>query len=274
MNMIILRTGLYRTIKNIIKRDSYIRRKLLKLIISNGEVISDYNNVKIYTSLNSAIESNLIHEKYNETQILDFINRYKSKIDLFIDIGANIGLHSMVAANDADTLVLAIEPELNNVQKIIKNKALNNLNNVQILTIAAGEQIGYNYLNINDGWNNGKHSLVNTFGSNKQLTTTLPIDSLESIYNQYHKIMVKIDVEGFELQAVNGSKQLLKKNQCGLLIIELINEFHTNNTIESILNILHESGFKYTYKFEVDRIKKVDKYDGSGDYLFAKTQIS
>lgn len=127
-----------------------------------------------------------------------------------IDLGANIGYFTMLAASlvDQDAKVFAVEPSSDNVKLIELSRRQNNFNHIQIINTAVGEDIGI--LVLNGSYSNGTTaSLSNDVQAVLESTVVpcLPLDHM--IPSDMQIDLIKIDVEGFEYRALLGAKRIL-----------------------------------------------------------------
>jgi FkbM family methyltransferase len=232
-----------------------------------------FNGFKINVGTNSAIESNLIFDSYNEFNILKLIKKFSADGYNFIDIGANIGVHSLTAASANDTIeIFSFEPESNNFKHFIDNISLNSYQNIRPFKMGLGNSKVVSVLNINEGWNKGRHSLKVDFqGSTKKLK--IPITTLDSFIDviDTHQIIFKIDVEGFEKEVLQGAKSILQKAEKSMLIIELVSEINEVETCKEIIDTLKSHGFQKIYKMDLNNTMiAVDGFNGSADYVCFK----
>jgi len=254
------------------KRSNFLR-SLIKKLIGNDKIEISFNNFKVKAGIKTAIETDVIFDSYNEVMVLKLIKAYALKGYDFIDIGANIGLHSLTAANSNSKIeIYSFEPEPYNYQNFIKNIVLNEYLNIRPFKIGLGNFTVNKILNINEGWNKGKHSLkLNFEGSNKKIN--IPITSLDSFKENIkcENLIIKIDVEGFEKEVIDGAEFVLYQTENIILIIELLVDNNDFLTCKEITNKLRESNFEDMYKINNNNcLNKVDDFDGSADYVFIK----
>ena len=90
---------------------------------------------------------------YEEPQIRSFVNEL-SRRRVILDVGANVGTHSLAFAQAFDT-VHSFEPNSSVWSKFERNLDLNGFENVQLHKVGLGDQSGhfpfYNINNDNDG---------------------------------------------------------------------------------------------------------------------------
>ncbi len=123
--------------------------------------------------------------------------------DTFVDIGANSGLYSLLAARRVGPggRVLAIEPIPLMQQRIRFNAALNGFGNIEVASVAVGEIAGDAVLYVRRA-NYGESCFSPSPGFEP---ITVPVRRLSDIVAE-HRITridaLKIDVEGFEDRAL------------------------------------------------------------------------
>jgi FkbM family methyltransferase len=85
--------------------------------------------------------SRLIYEEVFENDELTFLERYLKEGDVFIDVGANIGIFSLVAAKmvGATGKVISFEPTLSTFQRLNENIILNNFTNILPINAAGNK---------------------------------------------------------------------------------------------------------------------------------------
>jgi len=162
------------------------------------------------------IQKKIINSKnFYEIDLLEEIGRFPLEKGAFIDIGANIGNHSIYFASILNREVYAFEPtdEASNI--FTKNIKLNGLEKkIHRFQVALGQkEQSANY--ILDELNTGATKLNIVEGGR---VTIKPLDQFINIINA-PIALIKIDVEGFELDVLKGAKKTIKEHK-PLLIIE------------------------------------------------------
>lgn len=128
-----------------------------------------------------------------------------------LDIGANIGVFTMLAASLVGPAghVLAMEPNPRNARLAEASRRLNGFEHVTVLQAAAGRAPGL--LALNTSFSNGTTSTPDTDALPAAETVAcLPIDALALPGPRVH--LVKIDVEGAEYNALLGAERLIRRD--------------------------------------------------------------
>jgi FkbM family methyltransferase len=141
----------------------------------------------------------------------------------FIDVGAHVGYYTLMAAKQVAPTgrVFSFEPEPSNYDILIGNIHLNEYSNVKTVNKAVSSRIGTTTLFLT-ALDNGRHSTYRhglpESGSVEIETTT--VDAFLEAEGWPEVDLVKIDVEGAEMDVLDGMGQLLHKSDAPKLIVE------------------------------------------------------
>lgn len=164
-----------------------------------------------------------------------------------LDIGANIGENSLVAASMVmpGGSVYAFEPNPPVFAKLDSNIRLNPNLPVKPIQKGIGEKPGYFYVDVGNPNNAGGGQLVEASASgNKQKVEVVALDAVVADLRIARVDIIKIDVEGFEPQVLRGGKETLQKHH-PLLFIEF-NETalrRYGSSTQELLQLLKELGY-------------------------------
>jgi len=131
-----------------------------------------------------------------------------------LDVGAQIGLFTLRAARRVGTQgrVIALEPEASNHALLLRNVALNRLRNVTVLRKAASSASGVRTLFLSPV-NPGIHSLSLRVGDLGVEVETLTLDRVAKEAGLRELDLLKVDVEGEELEVLKGAAELLPRTR-------------------------------------------------------------
>ncbi len=130
--------------------------------------------------------------------------------DITIDVGANIGIHTLEQARIVGNTgtVYSFEPHPVIYEKLKKNIKLNHMHWVEAFPIALSDQSGNAQLFGFDNANQGTSSLENKMSSSKANPLTIQTQTLDSFVTE-QKInalhLLKVDIEGHELKFFLGA---------------------------------------------------------------------
>ncbi|HVK47201.1 MAG TPA: FkbM family methyltransferase [Pseudobacter sp.] len=166
--------------------------------------------------------------------------------DFIIDIGANIGWHSLTLSSQAKPTIFSFEPDPFNYNLLSQNRELNNKTNVRLFNVALSNENGTHTLYLYKDHNLGRHSLIQQQKSVKSTEVkTVRLDSLleqEGMSTRRIKL-IKIDVEGYEYMAMLGAKESLKRTD--YLLTEFTPDMmrKINQDPADYISLLKDAGF-------------------------------
>lgn len=187
--------------------------------------------------IDNGVEKSLYYFGTYEKGTLDFIKHHLPEGGVFLDIGANIGLMSIYASIvcGASGKVFSFEANPETLEILKENISLNKITNIVTVGKAVGSKA--DKLKIYNNWsvNRGGATLIKPSGSNEGVDVDMiALDETEP-FNSLRISMVKIDVEGFELDVLLGMKKILSASAPPVLIIECSAD--RNNNYESTHSI-------------------------------------
>jgi FkbM family methyltransferase len=178
--------------------------------------------------------STLINERLPLKTILQDIENG----EVFYDIGANIGIYSsFIASHVPRTKILAFEPHSDNVRRLSNNLGLNGnqWSCYQVLLGNKEEMVPFRIVSEKPG--ESRHSISST--NSGVFTMKRQVDTLVQEENLEPPEIIKIDVEGAELQVLKGAKDTLKNVRI------VYCEVHTEDQeLEEIKQYFRNSGFR------------------------------
>ena len=174
-------------------------------------------------------KSILLFDYYENEQIetsIDLIS--KNKIDIFFDIGANCGIYSLIFANKFNNLqIYSFEPIVSSLKKFAENIKINkNFKNIKLYNFGLSNKntiLKMKALVKNDHTQLGGFGVLNKGDNleNKFLTEANFKKGDDCFKFKKKTIFLKIDVEGHELQVLDGLNELLNYNKI-ILQIEIL----------------------------------------------------
>jgi len=177
--------------------------------------------------------------------------------DLFIDVGANVGTYSVLCAR-VGAFVIAVEPAPETAALLRQNVALNGAC-IEVVEALVGNEVGQARFTTGQDTVNR----VDPAGS-----LTLPMTTLDQIIASRTVKGIKLDIEGFELEALRRAHVALREQRIGLLQLEW-NDLADRRPIAELLS---RSGYQLFAATARDRftvaLTPADPLRTSGD-LFA-----
>lgn len=143
--------------------------------------------------------------KFYEIDLLKYIESIEKYLPEgeIIDAGANIGNHTIFLAEFVRAPVTAFEPNPA-VLPLLKGNVSNNKINARVVELGLGSARGYGKVEIVDQTNIGNTRLAVGDGDT-------PISTLDNECRDKQIALIKIDVEGMEIEVLRGAIETLKR---------------------------------------------------------------
>jgi FkbM family methyltransferase len=164
----------------------------------------------------------------------------------FLDIGANIGVHSLFASTMVKSIgkVLSIEAASENFEILKRNISHGNVQNVTAMHCAVGDLPGTVSMHLPNDGNSGMYQ-VNRCGDYEN--ANVPMRTIDSILGELkleEVDLLKMDIEGSEFAAIRGARVTLQQLRMPLLIEinrAALGQFNTSP--EELKKELHDLGY-------------------------------
>lgn len=163
-----------------------------------------------------------------------------------IDVGANLGLHTLALgrAVGSSGRVDAFEPEPRLERPLRKTLEVNGMGNVTLHTVAAGAQAGEATFHVAATIGHSSLYDLDQGGTREELTVSVtPLDAV--IAEDARIDVIKIDVEGAEIDVLVGAKRIIGSSP-GIAIVAECGPSHlarTNVTLEGWFAAFEDHGF-------------------------------
>lgn len=241
-------------------------KKYRKFINRNKQFIKKKVKGAKLNLYNDSLLSELIYNDRFEKTELKFLTRFLSKGDHFVDVGANIGLFSMIASKTVGQKgsIISFEPTPETFRRLNENIILNKYGNIKSFPFALAEFSGttsfYTYPEGRDAWNTLSKPQEEKY--EEIIIQTFALDDFihdnVSLFNNV--TLLKIDVEGWEIPAFKGGNKFFSSPQAPTLMVEFcdIQAQKANLSCTDLYNLLENYGYK------------MYKYDGKKNILFAQ----
>ncbi len=198
--------------------------------------------------VNNPVEMFRLQKFGGEKDQLEALLALLRKDDVLYDIGSSVGAWSIPAAAKASGgKVLSFEPDPENRQRLLANYELNALSNYQIMPVALGDKPGELEL-----FTAGAYAASPSLRPVNKISTSIKV-KIETVDDLIARkeiplpTVVKIDIEGAEMMALQGMSGLLRSDKKPrALVLELhplfLPAFGTDLT--AIFKFLIENGYK------------------------------
>jgi len=194
-----------------------------------------------------------------EFEEMAFVLHFLRPGELFGDIGANVGVYTILATKNAGARVIAVEPGPEAFQRLQQNVEMNNVEDLaELLNLGASSKEGK--LPFTQNLDAVNHVPVEHELNNQSEFTEISVKPLDKIFEDESPILLKIDVEGYEYDVLKGASELLASDRLLAIIIELNNSGmrygHKDNDVHEMLK---KMGFlPYHYEPFSRKLKRLD----------------
>jgi len=232
---------LYNSVKSILFKEGiknfYIRKFSSRLKGKKWFKIH-YKDLKIKILLkekNGYVDQFIYRNGIYEKEIIDLIISKVSKDSVFVDIGANIGQHSLIISHYVKE-VIAFEPLQFLTDQLRQSVEKNEIGNIKIEQTGLGDKKETLSIYIDDH-QSGYTTLLNHLEkmpglrkneNSKLVKQQVKIDTLDNYLGNQKIHFIKMDIEGYEYYAILGAINVIKKHK-PYIIMEFSNMFYENH---------------------------------------------
>ncbi len=208
-----------------------------------------------------------------ENTELSFAQKIVGVGDIFFDVGANIGVYTVLASKlvGGSGQVHSFEP-LAEVNKLLRaNVEKNDCNNVFVNLTAVGDKEGTTKIFVNE--QNALSSLGDTRRGKflkSQDVEIVTLDSYARSANVTKIDFLKIDVEGFEGHVLRGAENLLQRSSDVLILCELAkkNFEPLGFSVDETLSWMRSRGFEVWVLGGIQSLELYPARSNVGEYRF------
>lgn len=245
--------------------------KLNQLFLHKPVTVDLTPEIKCVCHPDSSFGSLIVYTKFPEYAEMNFLYDYLEKDDIFVDVGANIGAYSLIAASKIKTgKIFSFEPSPKALKYLKENIQINNIKHiVTIVDKVVSDKNGF------EKFISGKHSEVDRIGGKSDLfhkIKTIPsitLDKFLTIQKIPYVDLIKIDIEGAELKALKGLREFLVRDKVGAILFEINSNCKDYGYVEDdIFHFLENLGFSLYSFAEENKIKKLNRNKLPGSLMF------
>lgn len=204
-----------KTINSIVKRTVDLRKPYFVFEVSGMKFMGDFRD--------RYARGIALMPHYEDATVGHILESLASNPGAYFDIGTNMGVVAAMVAAKTDQPVIAVEPNPDTGKRAACTFALNNLRNVTLFSAAVGEADGELDFFTVPGSSDAATLSASTTGPGA-VSVKVPVYSVDSMVNRLdlQKVgFLKIDVEGYEPQAIKGAEQTIRNHHP-----DLFYEFH------------------------------------------------
>ena len=180
----------------------------------------------------------------NETA---FLEAQFPSADVFVDVGANVGLFSCLAARRGKRVV-AIEPLRENQDYLYRNILDNDLTEIEVFTMGVSRTHGLLTLH---GGGTGASLVPGWAAAPEARRATIALTTLDTLLGSRfvgERLLIKIDVEGAEMDVLQGAQETLSRKPPPVWLVEVcFTEHHPegmNPHFAQVFEIFQRAGYQ------------------------------
>jgi len=173
------------------------------------------------------------------------LRRFLRNGDTYIDIGANLGFQTLFARNlvGPQGTIISFEPNPTTYALLTSHIGINRVWNCRTFNMALGDQPGEAALNLTEN-HSGTATLRQDVSAIRSVT--VPVmrgDDVLGPMTLAGRVVLKIDVEGFELKVLRGLRQTLER--VSMASVEITPEWisQQGGTAEDLYRLMRDLGF-------------------------------
>ena len=211
-------------------------------------VLKEIQGSRMFLNIrDKGLSSDLYLRGKRENKATDEFQKRLREGMVIVDAGANIGYYALMEAKAVGEKgkVYAIEPIPQNIELLKKNIEANGYGNMEVFQLAVGDKNGRQDIFVS------RQSNLSTFCKNPGLdqsgeTLSVEVASLDSfLEGKRLPDIVRMDVEGYEYEILQGMGQTMKKDRSMQFFIEIHADFMGMEKTIALFRIMKESGFRH-----------------------------
>ena len=204
------------------------------------------SGLKLITGFHPAYQ--LMREGKFEVEETALITRLLGQIDVFVDIGANLGYYTCLALQHGKQVV-AVEPQQQNLQCLYQNIMVNGYEEqAEVFPLALSAKPGLLTL---FGASGPSASLIKGWAgyssTHKQTVPASTLDNILGVRFAGMQLFIKVDVEGAEYQVLEGARATMARTRKPIWLLEIFfQRFHpsgANPDFHRIFELFWENGY-------------------------------
>ena len=204
-----------------------------------------FHGLKYNGRMDQAIDRHIFYFGAYAPAELDFLSvaarvlRKERGTVTFVDVGANVGQHSLFMSQHADRIV-AFEPNAVAADQFERNLRLNGVRNTQVIRCALGDVDAVGTLGSGFEGNHGSRSLLWSLDQSKDTVVSVREAGATLAKTGIGRLdLLKLDVEGYERKVLVGLGDALQRDR-PIILFELIGSdtkggFTSEDDLRSVL---------------------------------------
>jgi FkbM family methyltransferase len=227
---------------------SAVIRRVAALCRCREPFVARVGKYRFTIDLNDRVSRTLYLFGSFEKDVTALLTALLSPGQTMLDVGANFGYFSVLAADKVGPggRVFAFEPDPRNILRLSTNVELNNARNISLVPLALFDQLGTITFNLSTDLedNLGSSSILDRGQCRQQMqvqTTTLDAFMQEQQLTTVD--LLKMDIEGAEVGALQGGRETLRARKVTHLLVELHRLILGEKPLDELMTMMGDFGY-------------------------------
>jgi FkbM family methyltransferase len=193
----------------------YLRWQLGSLLAPGQVAVEFVDDTLLLGSFGMTSTSCNVYAGLYEWEDMAFVLHLLGPGDLFVDVGANVGVYTVLAAGAAGAHAIAVEPSPDTFAQLKRNVQLNGLDErVALHNLALSDTPG------SARFTRGLGAMNRFAGAADGDTCEVPVTTLDALVGDRAASLLKIDVEGYETLVLRGAEEFLARPSLRAIVME------------------------------------------------------
>lgn len=198
---------------------------------------------------------------------MGFLLHYLRPEDLFVDVGANAGVYTVLASAVVGARTVVFEPVPSTFERLTDHIFLNRMvDRVDARNLGVGARDGH------ATFTTGLDAANRVVETEQAGAERFGITSLDGALGGARNLVAKIDVEGFELEVLKGAEGLLRARAIQAMIIELKGKSSDYGVEDRDIEAAIRSGGLLPVRYDprTRRLEALEKRNSRGNTIFVR----
>ncbi len=250
----------------------FFRWQIGSWLVPGKVLIPWINGSRIFSDFMMSGSAGCAYSGLHEFEEMAFVLHFLRKEDLFMDVGANVGVFSVLAGSAVGASCVSVEPGDEAYVHLQDNILINRMQDrVQAVKACISDEDA-----VCQFANSAESTLSHiTFPSeDAESTTKVQTRKIDTVLCGRVPAMLKIDVEGFEKQALEGASHAMAENGLNVILLELgLHSARYGVQPEEIHRLVTSFGFEPCYYDPfLRRLTSLESYDPRGNTLYVRNR--
>ncbi|MDB5200757.1 MAG: methyltransferase FkbM family [Ferruginibacter sp.] len=246
----------------------FLQWKAIRFLKLSGRPVTVWGNRKMLLHHDSYQSMMIMYNYIVDWEEFHFISRFVQPHDSVFDVGANMGFYTIwLSRFNTEGSIHSFEPDDTNFDRLSRNIAANKLQDKVILNkLAVSNAIGPLFFTRG---RDGENHISLDQQTETSIVNAVRLDDYVSATGIGQIAFMKIDVEGFETQVLEGAEQLLGAKKITVLQLEINKAIkNSGKRVDDLLNLLGRYGYQLCrYDVNENELRQVNYTEEHENYL-------